>query len=87
MVANLVKNNDFFKSILPEQHPYFTLRLVREDMVKVLLPDVLSGSGRNPVSGLVATGVPIQFVMLKEIGLLTEQIVELRTEQEKTSHV
>ena len=86
-MANLVNHNSFFKTILPEQHPYFTLRLVRENLVAALLPDVLTGCGRNPVSGLVATGIPMQFVMIEELGLLTEQITEMRTQQDTISDV
>ncbi len=69
LLASLVYHRDWLKKTLPRNHPYFKSAVVTSGVVDRLADAqiVLSGSFNNPVSGMVATGVPPSAVLLEEI--------------------
>jgi hypothetical protein len=82
LLASLAYNNQWLKATLPNHHPLFTSTVWTCGILPQLLEGnfVQGGCGRNPVTGLTASGIPPHILIANEIVKLRNDMTERHLE-------
>ena len=78
LLASIVYHKQWLATTLHHNHPLFNTRLWTSGIVDRLAPMVLSGSRRNSVSLLTATGIPPHILLANKIAKLDDKVDSLR---------
>ena len=80
LLASLVYHQDFIRNNFDKDHPIFNQRVWTSGVLVKLKDRVLAGCGRNPISKMVASGIPPHILLANEIVKLKEEIAYLKFE-------
>lgn len=75
LLASLTYHKNYLENCLPKNHPLFYQRVWTSGIMNRLSSQVYAGVGRNPITKLVATGIPPHI-------LLANRVVELESRLE-----
>jgi hypothetical protein len=79
LLASLVHHRQWLAETLPNNHPFFMTRLMRnKTILDTLVPLVLTGHNINKESGLSATGIPPHIVISERLRTVEKSITEFR---------
>lgn len=86
-LASICYHEQWLRKALPSHHPLFSTHLFASGCIAALVPHVVAGCNRCPLTGLQATGIPPHLVMSNELlqvaastQLLKEQLLAKCTE-------
>jgi hypothetical protein len=77
LLASLCHHADYIKQHLSPQHPFKQTRLYRNKHLERLRLKVHVGHGYNATTQLQATGIPLSFVILQEVGTMKSSLQTL----------
>lgn len=80
LLASVIFHKEWLVETLPLQHPLFNSRLWTSGVMDRLSSKVLSGNGRNEISGLTATGIPPHVLIANEMVKLQAEMEAIRIE-------
>jgi hypothetical protein len=78
LLASLAYHRSYLESHLAPNHPLKLSRVWTSGILQQVLPRVLTGCNRNPVSKMMATGVPATVMLANEIVGLKQEISYLK---------
>ena len=78
LLASIVYHRRWLVSTFPAHHPLFNSRVWTSGIINRLEPLVLSGSGRNTVSLLTATGIPPHIILANEIAKVDGKLEHMK---------
>jgi hypothetical protein len=78
LLASIIYHKEWLVSNLHVSHPLFNTRLWTSGVIDRLSPLVLTGTGRNSVSMLTATGIPPHILLANEIAKVDQKIDDMK---------
>jgi hypothetical protein len=78
LLASIIHHEDWLRSTLPPHHPLFSSHLFASGSVATLKQHVLTGCGRCPTTGMMATGIPPHLVMTNELTAVVSRTEQLK---------
>ena len=78
LLASVVYHRSWLLSTLSETHPLFNTRMWTSGIINRLAPLVFTGTGRNPVTLLTATGIPPHILLANEIAKVNDKVENMK---------